>query len=295
MIGSPTVRDLKQEKPLNLKITPKQTVTRIQRISELKLDLDSPSKLSTDRKSSLKSVLTPTPQSRRSDVNPILSPSAKLISLPTKIENLLTQSKFDIEEIYYSSEGLWAFKKKISECFDQLRKALLEEIQIKVVKGRNFNDKFQATTPEVKNVIKDLSRSKGIVCSLSRDLEKKLPVIGEYEKKIREMSDDLELEKTKNTELSFKLSKIEIERDALMNTNTSILNSLRNSRNESKEILEILDHSPLSSPKQSAFKFFFLKKRPRRERSDSFISFQRKRGTKKKLRVNNPQLRHPMH
>ena len=258
MIGSPTVRDLKHDKPLNLKISPKQTVTSTQRISDLTIEIDSPSKQSTERKPSIKSVLTPTPLSRRSEIQPILSPPARpSILLPHKIENLLSQAKFDIEEIYYSSEGLWAFKKKISESFDQLRKALTEELMFRAPKGKTLSDKTQATTPEVKSIIKDLNKSRGVVNSLHKDLEKKLPMISEYERKLRELSEDLECEKTKNTELSFKLSKIEIERDALMNTNNSIINSMKNSRNESKEILEILDHSPvhspLSSPKQSVF------------------------------------------
>lgn len=237
MKGSPRLRDLNQEKSLNQKIYPKETVASIQRISDLNIDLDSPSKESSERRSSIKSVLTPTSLSRLHEIQPIFSgPAYPSIVLPQKIENLLSQAKFDIEEIYYSSEGLWAFKKKVSEFFDQLTVSLAEELAFRAPKGKTMSDKTQATTPDVNLSIKELSKSREFVESW----QKKNSMISEYERKLMDLSQDLENEKTKNIDLSFKLSKIESERDGLIKINSNIISSMNSKKNNSEEINDII-------------------------------------------------------
>lgn len=201
----------------------------------------------TDRRPSTNSIISPTTPKRSEIPNQVLSPQARFVCiLPKKLDTLLNQAKFDLEEIYYTSEGLWAFKRRVSEAFDLLRKTLSEVLQQKLP------NKLQ-TTPEVKGIIKDLNKSKGTISSLNKDLEKKIPLLSEYERKLRELTTKLDLEKSKNSELSFRLSKIENEKETLMNSGNSLMHNWKNNSKDSKDILEITNLSPLSTPKGSIF------------------------------------------
>ena len=241
MIGSPILRDFKQEKSSNLKVSPKETVDSIQRISDLNIDIDSQSKNLKERKSSIKPIVTSTLLSRRSEYHPVFSaPENSSIVLPKRIENILSEAKFNIEDIYYSSEGLWAFKKKVSEFFDDLTKSLTEEFILIAPKDKAMSEKTQATTSEVNLSIRELGKSRESVNSLQKNTPKNFPAASEYERKLLNLSQDLEFEKTKNSDLSFKLSKIETERDGLIKLNSNFISTLKSKKNDSEGIHEVL-------------------------------------------------------